>query len=137
MKENSSKSVAVAFHRFMVLNGVPASVSTDGGPEFQGVGIKDSFADLCSFYDIERITLRSYPRFIDRFIRTIRDMINIRRETRGSMTSLAGLRCCHRSCRTTMECWIMAATRGTLLARRGLRQGPFWPVSPKVGRKVC
>jgi hypothetical protein len=81
MKDNNSKSVALAFHKFMVLNGIPATVSTDGGPEFQGVGVKDSFADLCSFYDIKRITLRSYPRFIDRFIRTIREMIWIRRET--------------------------------------------------------
>jgi hypothetical protein len=76
MTENNSNTVATNFQKFMKENGIPASVCTDGGPEFQ----KD-FVKLCDFYDVQMITLRSYPRFIDRFIRTIREGIWDRQQT--------------------------------------------------------
>jgi hypothetical protein len=79
MTENNSTNVAINFQKFMKENGIPASVSTDGGPEFKGA--KGGFEQLCKFYDIQMITLRSYPRFIDRFIRTIREGIWDRQQT--------------------------------------------------------
>jgi hypothetical protein len=55
--------------------GIPDSVSTDGGSHFLG-----DFDKMCEFFSIKHVILRVYPRFVDRFIRTVRDAFWMRRK---------------------------------------------------------
>jgi hypothetical protein len=71
-----SHTVARAFVQVCQKQGLPSEVTTDGGGEFEGV-----FDKMCKYFEIHHTTLISYPRFVDRFILTIKK--RIKRERHG------------------------------------------------------
>jgi hypothetical protein len=77
LRSIDSHTVARAFVEVCQKQGLPAEVTTDGGGEFDG-----TFDKMCKFFEIHHTVLHgTYPRFVDRFILTIKK--RIRRERKG------------------------------------------------------
>ena len=56
----------------------PAFCLHDEGGEFEG-----AFSKRLQWYEIQQIRLRTHPRFVERFIRTLKDGVRSRREAHG------------------------------------------------------
>lgn len=70
LRDKSSRLTALALREIIVQLGMPASIMTDLGGEFQA-----DFAQQAKFLDIPLIFNRSPPRFVERAIGTLRKMI--------------------------------------------------------------
>ena len=69
----TSRETAGALDRVLQQLGIPATVMTDEGGEFQA-----SFKERLQYYDIEHVVTRAPPIFVERAIRTVKEGLELR-----------------------------------------------------------
>ena len=69
----TSRETANALDHVLQQLGIPATVMTDEGGEFQA-----SFKERLQYYDIEHVVTRTPPIFVERAIRTVKEGLELR-----------------------------------------------------------
>jgi hypothetical protein len=78
LKDKVSETAARALDQVLQKLGLPDTLVTDEGGEFQA-----AFNRRLQFYSVRHLTLRTPPIFVERLIRTIKEKIDVRLRARG------------------------------------------------------
>ena len=86
IKTKTGDSTGPALEKALLSLGVPTTIVSDEGGEFQA----PPFKRVLTYYSLQHLTLRSHPFFAERFIRTLKEKIDLRLRAlgRGNWTTV-------------------------------------------------